>query len=75
LTPRVRRGQGDEATGTVQRIPIRIATSGGQPVCAYSRPAIRAPIPPSANWPSEICPANPLTTTIDRIITPEVNDT
>ena len=32
-------------------------------------------MPAIAHWPSEIWPAKPVTTTIDRIMMPAVNDT
>ncbi len=34
----------------------------------YRRPPSAAPMPTNANWPSDTCPANPVSTTSDRPI-------
>src|SRR5216683_887143 len=68
FTPRVRTAGSANSSpiGTVPAIPITTAASNGTLVLATRRPAIKAPTPANAYCASEICPAYPVTTTIDK---------
>ena len=75
LTPRVRSaGRANTMPmSTVSTTPAGMASSAGTSA-RISWPAISAPMPPSAHWASDSCPAYPVSTTIDRIITPAASE-
>ncbi len=70
FTPRVRSAGRPKTkpTTTAVATPSGTAASKGQPWLDTSRPAAKAPTPPSANWARDSCPAYPVTTTTLRAI-------